>query len=73
MTEHELALILRVSTRTLRRWRQDGRLPYVRIGRNLRFRECDIDALIAPNNDDGPAGEASPSNRKADDTGHAEE
>jgi excisionase family DNA binding protein len=47
VTTDELATLFRVSNRTIRAWRQQGRLRAVRIGRELRFRRSDIDQLIA--------------------------
>lgn len=47
VTTDELATFFRVSSRTIRAWRKQGRLRAVRIGRELRFRKSDIDELIA--------------------------
>jgi excisionase family DNA binding protein len=42
----EVAAILRVSPRTVRRWAGDGTLKCVRVAGSLRFRPDDIAALI---------------------------
>lgn len=35
--EYDLATLLKVTTRTLQRWRKDGRLPYLRFGKKLYY------------------------------------
>jgi len=42
----EAAELLSVSRSTLRRWIAQGLLPYVRLGRLLRVRVADLDALV---------------------------
>lgn len=42
----EIADFFRVSVRTVLAWHRQGKLPAVRIGRELRFRQSDVDALI---------------------------
>lgn len=45
LSEKRLAGILDVSTRTLRTWRKEGRLPYIRISRGtVRY---DLDEVMA--------------------------
>jgi len=34
---YNLAALLKVTNRTLQRWRKDGRLPYLRIGKKLYY------------------------------------
>ena len=46
MTEPEAAQRLRISTRTLRKFRQSGRLPFVQLGRSIRYRREDLEALV---------------------------
>lgn len=46
MTEAELASILKVSKSTLHKLRDDGAIPYQRIGTCIRYRRDDIDAWI---------------------------
>ncbi|MXP42943.1 helix-turn-helix domain-containing protein [Allopontixanthobacter sediminis] len=46
LTEHEAAEALRVCTRTLRKARQEGALPYVRFGRTIRYTESDLTQFI---------------------------
>lgn len=46
--EHKAAALLSCSVKTLRRWRWSGReLPFVKIGRCVRYDVADIDAYIA--------------------------
>jgi excisionase family DNA binding protein len=42
----EAAKSCRVKKPTIRKWAKEGRLPYVRIGREMLFRESDIQAMI---------------------------
>jgi excisionase family DNA binding protein len=47
-TEHEAAELLRLSRRTLQRWRQKGLgLPFRRFGGLVRYARSDIDAWAA--------------------------
>ena len=46
LTIEELADLLKVSTRTIRRIVKRRELPYIRIGRQLRFRRESIDAWL---------------------------
>ena len=47
-TEHEAAELLRLSRRTLQRWRQEGLgLPFRRFGGLVRYARSDIDAWAA--------------------------
>ena len=52
LTTQEAAAYLRVSPRTIRRWRQNHVLPYVRIGtgktkhRSIRFRLEDLRRVL---------------------------
>jgi len=49
LTPEEVAEILRLrSPRTLEFWRKRGRLPlpYVRVGRLIRYRVCDVEQFI---------------------------
>lgn len=47
--ENEAAALINVKTPTLRTWRCNKRhpLPYVKIGRMIRYRKSDIDRFIA--------------------------
>ncbi len=47
LTVGEVARMLRVSTMTVYRLINAGRLPAVRIGRSFRLREVDIDRYVA--------------------------
>jgi excisionase family DNA binding protein len=45
LTEAELAALLKVTRRTVKRWRAEGGgPPWVRIGRGIRYRRRDVDA-----------------------------
>jgi excisionase family DNA binding protein len=56
LTEAEVAQVLRVSSRTIRRWAACGTVPAVQIGGVRRFRLRDVAALIDPSTDLEPAG-----------------
>lgn len=47
MTEQEAADYLRIKTRQLYNWRMKGLIPYIRIGKALRFRRSAIDLALA--------------------------
>jgi excisionase family DNA binding protein len=47
MTEQEAADYLRIKTRQLYNWRMAGLIPYMRIGRALRFRKSAIDSALS--------------------------
>jgi excisionase family DNA binding protein len=47
MTEQEAADYLRIKPRQLYNWRIEGHIPFIRIGRALRFRKSAIDAALA--------------------------
>jgi excisionase family DNA binding protein len=47
LTEAELAGELRVSRRTLQRWRMEGRGPrWIRVGKAPRYRRSDVQAWL---------------------------
>ncbi|WP_103727614.1 helix-turn-helix domain-containing protein [Novosphingobium sp. HII-3] len=46
MTEGEAAAALQICPRTLRKARQQGDLSFVRIGRNVRYSQSDIEQFI---------------------------
>jgi excisionase family DNA binding protein len=48
LTATEVAEMARVSARTVWRWKEDGTLASVAIGRVVRFRRVDVDALLTP-------------------------
>lgn len=58
LTEREVAGVLRVSGRTVRRWACTGTLHAIEIGGVRRYRAADIAALINPENDARPPGKA---------------
>jgi excisionase family DNA binding protein len=43
----EAAALLRLKPSTLRAWILRRKLPYCKIGRLVRIRRCDVDALLA--------------------------
>jgi excisionase family DNA binding protein len=52
LTEKEVATLLRVAPSTLRNARSTGKgalaaLPYIRIGRLVRYREADVQKFLA--------------------------
>jgi predicted site-specific integrase-resolvase len=48
LTQREAALVLRLSERTLERWRVAGIGPrFVRLNRRIRYRQQDLDAHVA--------------------------
>jgi excisionase family DNA binding protein len=46
MRTAEVADYLRVSTKTVYRWVDSGRLTAVKVGRGLRFRKVDVEASV---------------------------
>lgn len=47
MTDKEVCDYLRIKSRQLYTWRLDGIVPYIRVGRSLRYRKSAIDAALA--------------------------
>lgn len=48
-TTDTLAELLQVSQRTIRRERKEGRLPFVRVRGQIRYRESDVRAYLEHN------------------------
>ena len=48
LTPMEVAAVLRVSHRTVVRWLQQGRLRGIRVGRQWRIPEEELQAILAP-------------------------
>lgn len=46
MTEKEAAEYLRIKVRQLYNWRVSGLIPYIRIGKALRYRKAAIDQAL---------------------------
>jgi excisionase family DNA binding protein len=46
LTDTEVAKRFNVSLRTVIDWRNQGKLPYLRIGRSIRYRPESIRALV---------------------------
>lgn len=56
VTMQELAREIRVSVRTLYKWRAEGRAPRgAAFGKHVRMRRADVDAWIAARLDGAPA------------------
>jgi excisionase family DNA binding protein len=47
LTEKEAAEYLRIKVRQLYNWRVSGLIPYIRIGKALRYRKSAIDDTLA--------------------------
>jgi excisionase family DNA binding protein len=47
MTDKEAAEYLRIKTRQLYTWRVNGLVPFIRIGKTLRYRKSAVDAALA--------------------------
>ena len=47
MTEKETAEYLRIKVRQLYNWRVSGLVPYIRIGKALRYRKSALDQMLA--------------------------
>lgn len=47
LTEKEVAAQLKVSPATVRRWRRSGKLPFVKLGRLVRFFPAAVEAFVA--------------------------
>jgi len=54
LTEGEVAELLGVSCRTVRRWRDRGLLPFVKIAGTVRIRLSDLDRVSRPGGDADP-------------------
>jgi len=49
LTAREVGAFIGVSTKTVRRWEREGRLPAVRVtAHTVRFRRSDVEALTDP-------------------------
>ena len=46
MTEKEMSAYLRIKPRQLFNWRADGLVPFIRIGRSIRYRRSAVDAAL---------------------------
>ena len=46
ITEAELAKRMKICRRHLYNWRKAGHIPYLKIGKAVRFRVCDVDAAL---------------------------
>jgi excisionase family DNA binding protein len=46
MTEGEVCEYLRIKPRQLYAWRIHGFIPYIKIGRALRFRRAEVEAAL---------------------------
>jgi len=57
LTVAEMAAILRLNQQTIRNWIEAGTLPAIRIGRRVRIRRADFNALVSAH-PAGPGGAA---------------
>jgi putative molybdopterin biosynthesis protein len=48
LTQREAADLLRVSERQISRDRASGRLPFLKLGGNVRFRREHVEAMLSP-------------------------
>lgn len=72
LTTDQVAAVLQVTPRTVRRWARDGVLPRIRIGgRITRYSANDLDSLIATTTSEAPAANQGSAEDLADDTGPA--
>lgn len=46
LTTEETCQMVRVSRPTLHRWKQSGIIPYVKVGKNIRYYESDVRELL---------------------------
>lgn len=46
LTVSDVASLLQLNQQTVRNWIEQGRLPALRVGRRIRIRRADLDALI---------------------------
>jgi excisionase family DNA binding protein len=46
LTESKICAYLRIRPRQLYTWRKHGLIPYLKIGKALRFRKADVDAAL---------------------------
>ena len=46
LTVHEVLALMRISRPTLRSWRKSGVLPFVKIGKIIRFKRNDVQLLL---------------------------
>lgn len=47
LTVKEIAAETKMCTKTVRRWIEDGRLPALRIGRNVRVERTELEVFLA--------------------------
>ena len=52
LTSDELAEALNVSVHAIRKWRMQGKIPYLKFGRSLRFRASDVITALKGNEND---------------------
>lgn len=47
LTEKEVAILLKVSLQTLRRWRHVKSGPkFIKLGSSVRYRDCDVELFL---------------------------
>ena len=46
LTDGEPSVMLKISRRTLQEYRNEGKLPYIRLGGKVLYRESDIERML---------------------------
>ncbi len=46
LTDSELSVMLKISRRTLQEYRNESKLPYIRLGGKVLYRESDIERML---------------------------
>lgn len=49
LTDRELSSVLRISRRCLQDYRDQGRIPYIQLGRKILYKQSDIEKLPEEN------------------------
>ncbi len=49
LTPKQAAAYLNTTVHSITRWRYEGRLPFIKLSRQVRLRKSDLDAFIADN------------------------
>jgi excisionase family DNA binding protein len=60
MTVAEVAATLKLNQQTVRNWIDAGRLPALRLGRRVRIKRSDFDAIVDPGYSGPGAGKPGP-------------
>lgn len=49
LTQQELADLFNVTVEAVRKWRQRGKISFIRVGNTVRFEQCEVQAFIDRN------------------------